>query len=241
MVPHAAAPPVRVRFPGVGKAFARSRDGAELPHLFSCFHIIGRHFTPNGEVAAGDANEHEPIVINGRRRRVCGPLRGRGRLPDDTTRVLIERHQHVVAPAEHHFAIGDDDTFVRAGLAFFRFRTIPPLDVSGLHVDGQHVFRAGRDVHHPIDHDRRAVERSAPAAFFDAHGPDATQLRDIRAIDLVQRGVALVRVAATRERKILGGWHVPVRRGRNRGMCQCPGDDAQRNRHQRARHRSARL
>ena len=241
MVPHTAAPSVCVRFPRARKRFARPRDGAELPDLFSCFHIIGGHFTANGAVAAGDADEHEPIVINGRRRRICGPLCGRARLPDHTTRLLIERDEHIVAPAEQYFAIGDDDTFVRAGFAFFRFRTISPLDGSGLHVDGQHVSRAGRDVHHSVNHDRRAVERSAPATFFDEHGPDSTQLRDIRAIDLAQRGVALVRVAAARERKVQGGRSVPVRCGGARRMRQCPGEDAQRTRHQRARDFSARL
>ena len=53
-------------------------------NLHTCFPVSHHRqpLDPNGEVA-GEANEHEPIVINRRRRRIRGPLRGRGRLPDD--------------------------------------------------------------------------------------------------------------------------------------------------------------
>ena len=67
---------------------------------------------------------------------------------------------------------------------------LPEL-LAGRRVEGHDAEIAGGDVHHAVDHDRRALDRLARAAFELAGvvGPGRLEPRHVFAVDLIERGI----------------------------------------------------
>ena len=207
---------VRVPLPRVREAVAWTGDRVELPDLFAGLGVVRAHLPASAAVAPGRADVHQTVVIDGRRRRIRAGLAGQPRLPHEGAGLLVERDEHGIAAGEEHFPVRDHDSLISAGRPF-RVRAVSPFHLPGGGVDGERVPGAGRDIHHAIDDDRRSFELAARATVLQADHPRAAQLLDIGGVDLVERGVALMPVVPSAQRKVLARRRNPVPAGDHGG------------------------
>ncbi len=95
-------------------------------------------------------------------------------------RVAEDRHAPIVGPAAHPL-LGRDAV------------AVDPEHTSRLGVKRQDVIRALRDVHDPVDDNRR---RLPGAGHLVLEHPLLLEILDVRRVDLAERGEALARVPA---------------------------------------------
>ena len=180
---------VRVAFPGVAAAFARSGHREELPHLGAGLDIVCADLSADADLAARDADVHESVAIYRRRAREGARLIGEPRFPDDRPGLLVQRDERVVALRKEHFPFDDDDAAVGAAAGAAQLGRIFPLDRAVPCVDREHVLKARGDVDHAVGRDRRRLHVAA-VAVLEVNHPRAAEILDVREIDLVERRIA---------------------------------------------------
>src|SRR5262249_38079914 len=124
-----AANLVRVAFPRVGETLARTRNRIESPDLLARLRVVSTEVSPRAVVPAGRPDVPGPVEVAGCRRGVGRRMVRQLSLPGDLSRLLIQRHQHVVAAPDVYAAVSDGHPLVRAD-SRFGDGPVPPFDLA---------------------------------------------------------------------------------------------------------------
>ncbi len=209
----AMRPRIVVLRPGLVPRLARTRDGIEHPLKLTGLRIKGLQATAGPHLSAIEADDHQAVVVQGRRRNgktVLPTLRCDR--PDDFAGALIQGGKPRVGMADEHLAIterhpaarvSEGTTTLRIGIA-----AVGPQHPPGVHVDGEHVIHGVRHVQHAlVGEDLRFACIARLRAGAHASSPQRLESGDIVAVDQGERGIALIR-----ERAAVGNPTVPRRR-----------------------------
>ena len=170
--------------------------GVKAPYQLATLHVVGRHITPDTQLASCVTNDHH--VFENTRRPGNGVGLGliHGDLtPDHLTGCGIQRLKTAVKDTNKHFAVmhchtAVDDVAAPFGSVFAgHFGVINPQLLAGLGVQGIHHRPRARYIHHPVNDKRCGLGTARLGGLiYPAH----TQLGERVAVDLSQRRVALL-------------------------------------------------
>ncbi len=209
-VPHrgsAVAPHLVVRRPRVVAWLTGTRDRVERPDELAVPRVVRLHASAHAELGAGEARDHEAVVVQRRRRDRESVLPALGlHAPDDLACLLIEGDELAVELAREHLAVADRDAAIGPAAASRRdrgveVRLVRPEKLAAVDVDREHVVRARRNVERAAEEDRLrfAGILRAESRAVQVNSPDTLQTLHRIAIDLGQRRVAAIEpVAAIR-------------------------------------------
>ena len=187
----AVLPRVVVARPSVVAEFAGARDRIERPHELAVARVVRLHAAAARAVAAREARDHEPVVVE-RRGRDAEAVRVRLRLdrPHDLARRVIERDELAVELAGEHLALAERDAAAHPAAADDRdvrveVRLVRPEDLARVGVEREHVVRARRDVDDAVVDDRLRLARvlAVRARAVQVRAPGGLQPRDVVAVD----------------------------------------------------------
>ena len=210
-LPHGSAavlPDVAVLRPSLVADLAGTGHGVEGPFELAGLRVERLDAAARAEIAAREARDDFAVVVERRAGDAEADLRILGLdRPDDSARALIERDELRVELADEDLAVAEPKPARRPAAAGTRdvridVRLVFPEHVAGVDVDRERIVVAGDDVHDAFVDDRLRLIRAARphAGAAERCAPHAAQVRDVVAVDLGQRRVALIgEVAAVRE------------------------------------------
>ncbi len=143
----------------------------------------------------------------GHRDRVGLRLVDRDDRPDFLAAIGVERDQPPVDRADEHLALPHRDPAVdrvAAGMRAFGadvLRVVFPQQLAGIGLDRDHLRPGGREIHHPVDHDRG---RFLPAVGVERDREGEAELADIAVVDVGQRAEALLVIGAAIGKPVVG-------------------------------------
>ena len=202
-LPHGRAavqPRLVVLWPRVVTDLPRARNRVERPDQAAVFRVVRLDAPARAVFAAGKADDHHPVVIEGRggnRVAVLPALRLDG--PRGFARSLVERDQPAVQLPDVHLAVAERDAATRPSAAdrgdgVGQRRLVAPDDAARLHAEREHIVGAGDDVDHAVVNDRLRLAGifGRDAGPVEMRPPDAFDAGDGVSIDLRERRVVLV-------------------------------------------------
>ena len=228
----------RVAGPGVAARFTGCRNRPESPDPLTALRIVRVEEAANAGFAPADTDDDLPVDGERRRRdRVPRPILGYGNAPTFAARGRVQGDQIAVERPDVDGAVDDGDTAVDAGEAQIQHAWCnrpAPLPEGPPAADAQRDDRrrTRRDVHRPVGHDRRALQRAGARRLVD---PRRTETRNIVDGNLREwrKAVSLVRsrireplasrapVVCRRDRRLLRKqWHTH-RRGKRENHPSC--------------------
>ncbi len=148
----AVLPDLVVLRPRVVADLARARDRVERPDELAVLRAERFHAAAHAFLAAREARDDEPVVVERRRRdRVALLPAFRLDRPDDLAAALIERDELAVELAREHLAVAEPDAAARPAAADrlvrgVEVRAVFPEDLARRDAHREHVVRARRDV-----------------------------------------------------------------------------------------------
>src|SRR5690606_6909987 len=209
----AVLPDLVVLRPRVVADLAGAGDRVERPFELAGRGVESLDSPADFSLAAGEAREHETVVIERRARNRVALLPALGlHGPDDFAAGLLERDELAVELPDEDLAVAEADAAAGPAAAHgvvggIELGAILPENLARLDVEREDVVGAGHDVDDALVNDRlrfaRVLRTDARAA--QPRAPNALQVRDVVPVDLRQRRVAaVVPVAAVRRPAVAG-------------------------------------
>ena len=180
------------------------RNGIEGPKQIAVVGIVGFDKAANAVFAAVGADQ-DFAVDRGRRHRLAVAQRRIGNLllPCDVAGLGVECHQHGVEGGDIDLVLIDRHAAIIGAAAIGRDRPhivlVVPVHLAGLRIERVDVIEGCGDIHHPVDDERRGLQRLADIGL---ENPGNVQSLDVGTIDLLGRIEALLFVVAIGGEKI---------------------------------------
>ena len=202
-MPYGAAavlPDLVVLRPGLVAGLAAARDRVERPHELAVVGVERLHAAAHADLGAREARDHEAVVVQRRvrdREAVLPALGLHG--PRDRACFGIEGYELSVEPPEKDATGAVGDAAARPAAADdvdsgIKVGAVRPEDRARRDIEREEIAGAGRHVNDAVDDERLRLARilRTYAGALELRAPHAFEVRDIAAVDLCQRRVALV-------------------------------------------------
>src|SRR5207249_5567073 len=170
------------------------------PHDLATLGVQSGEATAHAELSTGDTAIDDAVVVE--RRAGDGvavlPLLDRS-LPHHLAGLHVQGHDVGIELAEEELALAHGQAAIHPAAAHGRDLLVDagpvfPDDLPGLGVEREDIVVPRDDVHDAVLHEWRGFERVLPTGpgALEAGHPRALELLDVRRVDLLERGVALV-------------------------------------------------